>query len=97
MLSNTAFDPDYTDADPRKPLASKVEHQYRGFVRVRLRDLVNGFFVVRGYHEREKSMEELWRQIRKEGDGMVCANDQLISAQMHEYTRRAMPLATSVR
>lgn len=65
-----AVDPDYEDPGPMEPLASKVRHQYRGFVRVRLQDLLDDFFVVRKYHERERSMEELWLQAQNKGNGL---------------------------
>jgi len=65
-----AVDPDYQDPGPMESLASKVMHQYRGFVRVRLQDLLDDFFVVRKYHEHERPMEKLWRQAQKEGNGV---------------------------
>lgn len=65
-----AIDPDYHDPGPMEPLASKDKHQYRGFIRVRLQDLVDEFFVVRKFHEQERSMEKSWQQARKEGDGL---------------------------
>jgi hypothetical protein len=68
-----AVDPDYKDPGPMEPLASKVRHQYRGFVRVKLQDLLDEFFVVRKYHESERPMEELWRHAQKEGHGLFVA------------------------
>jgi uncharacterized pyridoxamine 5'-phosphate oxidase family protein len=51
-----AVDPDYlqhtTDA---------AADEYRGYMRVRLQQLVNNFFDARRFHENEFSMEELWR------------------------------------
>ena len=72
-----AVDPDYKDPGPMESLASKVRDQYRGFVRVRLQDLLDEFFVVRKYHEHERPMEELWKQAQKEGNGLFVpvAND----------------------
>lgn len=65
-----AVDSDYTDPGPTEPLTSKVRHQYRGFIRVRLQDLLDDFFVVRKYHERKRPMEELWQQAQREGNGV---------------------------
>jgi hypothetical protein len=65
-----AIDPEYKDPGPLEPLASKARHQYRGFVRVKLQDLLDEFFVARKYHERERPMEKLWRQAQKEGNGL---------------------------
>lgn len=63
-----AVDPDYDDPGPMEPLASKVDHRYRGFVRVRLQHLVGDFFVARKYHALERPMEALWREAQKSGD-----------------------------
>jgi len=65
-----AVDPDYQDPGPMEPLASKVKPQYRGFLRVRLEDLLDGLFVDRQYHELERPMEEMWRQAQREGGGL---------------------------
>jgi len=65
-----AVDPDYKDPGPMEPLASKVQDQYRGFIRVRLYDLLDDFFVVRRFHKRERPMDDLWRQAQKVGNGL---------------------------
>lgn len=68
-----AVDPDYQDPGPTEPLASKVQNRYRGFVRVRLQDLLGDFFVARKYQELERPMKEMWKHARKEGDGLFVA------------------------
>lgn len=68
-----AVDPDYYDPGPMESLASKVKHQYRGFIRVRLQDLIDEFFVVRKFHEEETPMETLWRQAQKEGSRLFVS------------------------
>jgi hypothetical protein len=51
-----AIDPDY-----QHPTTDAAADEYRGYIRVRLQQLVNSFFDVRRFHEDEFSMEELWR------------------------------------
>ena len=67
-----AVDPGYTDPGLTDPLASKVGHQYRGSVRVQPQDLVDEVFVLRKHNNHEESMEKLWRQARKEDDGLFA-------------------------
>lgn len=71
-----AVDPDYADPGPSEPLASKVKHQYRGFVRVRLEHLVKEFFVVRKYHGATRPMETLWLEAQKYGDGLFVPSNE---------------------
>lgn len=71
-----AVDPDYEDPGPLEPLASKVRHQYRGFIRVRLEHLVNEFFVVRKYHGATTPMEALWLEAQKSGDGLFVPSNE---------------------
>jgi hypothetical protein len=51
-----AIDPDYL-----QPSTNAAADVYRGYMRVRLQQLVNNFFNVRRFHEDGFSMEELWR------------------------------------
>jgi hypothetical protein len=69
-----AVDPDYEDPGPPESLASKVKHQYRGFVRVRSEHIMNEFFEARKYHALERPMEALWREAQESGDGLFVPN-----------------------
>lgn len=50
-----AVDPDYIQPTGVSP------HEYRGYMRVRLQQLVNNFFDARRFHADEFSMQVLWR------------------------------------
>jgi hypothetical protein len=65
-----AVDPDYEDPGPWESLASKFEHQYRGFLRVRLEHIMNEFFAVRTYHALVRPKEALWREAQESDDGL---------------------------
>lgn len=65
-----AIDPDYHDADELttmidEPRPSESPERYRGFMRVRLQQLVNNFFDVRRFHQGEHTMKELWEAAQK--------------------------------
>ncbi|KAK1727960.1 hypothetical protein CaCOL14_009964 [Colletotrichum acutatum] len=65
-----AIDPDYDDADELpttidESRPSETPERYRGFMRVRLQQVVNNFFDVRRFHERKYSMKELWEAAQK--------------------------------
>ncbi|KAG7051913.1 hypothetical protein JMJ77_0002526 [Colletotrichum scovillei] len=65
-----AVDPDYNDAVETfttidEPRQSETPGRYRGFMRVRLQQLVNNFFDARRFHERKYSMKELWEAAQK--------------------------------
>ncbi|KXH48872.1 hypothetical protein CNYM01_04888 [Colletotrichum nymphaeae SA-01] len=65
-----AVDPDYNDADETfttidEPRQSETPGRYRGFMRVRLQQLVNNFYDVRRFHQREYTMKELWEAAQK--------------------------------
>lgn len=51
-----AVDPDYL-----QPTTDTATDEYKGYMRVRLQQLVNNFFDARRFHGDEFSMEELWR------------------------------------
>lgn len=64
-----AVDPDYVE------LATEDEHpenqaQYPGYVRVRLRQLVDKIFEVRKYHEEQYPMAELWSVAQNSQGGL---------------------------
>ncbi|EXF79752.1 hypothetical protein CFIO01_10212 [Colletotrichum fioriniae PJ7] len=65
-----AIDPDYHDADELsamidEPRPSESPGRYRGFMRVRLQQLVNNFFDVRRFHQGEYTMKEVWEAAQK--------------------------------
>ncbi|KAL2874111.1 hypothetical protein SGCOL_010699 [Colletotrichum sp. CLE4] len=65
-----AIDPDYDDADELStpidgPSSPETSGRYRGFMRVRLQQLVNNFFNVRRFRQREFAMKELWEAAQK--------------------------------
>ncbi|KAK5999786.1 hypothetical protein QM012_005192 [Aureobasidium pullulans] len=51
-----AVDPDY-----QQPTGTTPRDEYRGYMRVRLQQLVNTFFDARRFHADEFPMQELWR------------------------------------
>ncbi|KXH35840.1 hypothetical protein CSIM01_00554 [Colletotrichum simmondsii] len=66
-----AIDPDYDDDADELPTTidgsrpSETPGRYRGFMRVRLQQLVNNFFDMRRFNARKYSMKELWEAAQK--------------------------------
>ncbi|KAK1535299.1 hypothetical protein CPAR01_08841 [Colletotrichum paranaense] len=65
-----AVDPDHDDADETlttndEPRQSETPGRYRGFMRVRLQQLVNNFYDVRRFHQREYAMKKIWEAAQK--------------------------------
>ncbi|KAK1722030.1 hypothetical protein BDP67DRAFT_561499 [Colletotrichum lupini] len=65
-----AVDPGHDDVDETlttndEPRQSETPRRYRGFMRVRLQQLVNNFYDVRRFHQREYTMKELWEAAQK--------------------------------
>ncbi|KAJ6011694.1 hypothetical protein N7522_002049 [Penicillium canescens] len=67
------FDPESRDSDPRG---------YQGYVRVRLQQLLNHFYVARCWHADEWSMDEIWKAAQKDpyNSSFVSMNDEDIFA-----------------
>ena len=66
-----ATDPDYTETEPIEQRRwEQSDPPYRGFVRVKLRSLVDNFFAVRKYHEEEFSMAAIWRMAQDSPHGV---------------------------
>ncbi|KAJ5607270.1 hypothetical protein N7537_003889 [Penicillium hordei] len=72
-----AVDPDY------KPKIQDSSSGYQGFLRVRLQQLLNHFYVARRWHADEWSMEDLWNAARKDphNASFVSMKDEEIFAQ----------------
>ncbi|KAL7624411.1 hypothetical protein AAE478_005975 [Parahypoxylon ruwenzoriense] len=68
-----ALDPDY-DSEPSS-LEDDHGVEYRGYLRVQLKQLVNNFFEARRFHEDEYPMKKLWEAARG------CKNQAFISAK----------------
>ena len=67
-----AIDPDYQPLSPEPRGAS----EYKGYLRVRLQQLVNNFFDARRFHEDEYSMKQLWEAAqRSHNKAFVSLND----------------------
>ncbi|KAG9656845.1 hypothetical protein KCU95_g12376, partial [Aureobasidium melanogenum] len=58
-----AVDPDYIQPTGTTALKTRP-NEYRGYMRVRLQQLVNNFFDARRFHADEFSMQALWRAAR---------------------------------
>jgi hypothetical protein len=89
-----AIDPDY---EPRDHTTSG----YRGYLRVRLRQLMDNFYVVRRWHAHELSMEDLWHAAQKDpknGSFISTKDEEIFSSQPGLYTRtkqRDFPVPSS--
>ncbi|KAJ5415213.1 hypothetical protein N7465_003908 [Penicillium sp. CMV-2018d] len=72
-----AVDPDY------EPKSRDSSSGYQGFLRVRLQQLLNHFYVARRWHADEWSMEDLWNAAQKEphNASFVSMKDEEIFAQ----------------
>lgn len=58
-----ASEASHNDGNEDRKESSETSHggeKYRGFLRVRLQQIVNNFYEVRRFHEHEYSMEKLW-------------------------------------
>lgn len=64
-----AVDPDYSDDNPETIVPSSSSDQvYRGFLRVRLQQLVNNFYQLRRFHNQDWPMEKLWQISQRSRD-----------------------------
>ncbi|KAJ5457060.1 hypothetical protein N7530_012334 [Penicillium desertorum] len=72
-----AVDPDY------EPKSQDGSSGYQGFLRVRLQQLLNNFYVARRWHADEWSMEDLWNAAQKDphNASFVSMKDEEIFAQ----------------
>ncbi|KAJ6185103.1 hypothetical protein N7519_006404 [Penicillium mononematosum] len=72
-----AIDPDY------EPKSQDGSSGYQGFLRVRLQQLLNNFYVARRWHADEWSMEDLWNAAQKDphNASFVSMKDEEIFAQ----------------
>lgn len=78
-----AVDPDYTDnVDDTQSASLSVQADtseddtYRGFLRVRLQQLVNNFYEARRYRETDYPMKRLWRLSQKSRNGLFISIDE---------------------
>nr|OQO19695.1 hypothetical protein B0A51_12068 [Rachicladosporium sp. CCFEE 5018] len=63
-----AVDPDYEDKAPLDtPADSDTSNEYRGYLRVRVQQLVNNFYDLRRFHEQEYSLKQLWQAAQRSG------------------------------
>ncbi|KAK6442069.1 hypothetical protein LTR95_001688 [Oleoguttula sp. CCFEE 5521] len=63
-----AVDPDYEDKPSLDaPVDSDTSHEYRGYLRVRVQQLVNNFYDLRRFHEQEYSLKQLWQAAQRSG------------------------------
>ncbi|KAH0266645.1 hypothetical protein KCU91_g10622, partial [Aureobasidium melanogenum] len=72
-----AVDPDFTPPTDTAAVQT-LSNQYRGYLRVRLQQLVNNFFDARRFHADELSMEALWRAAQ------VSRNQAFVSVKESE-------------
>lgn len=64
-----AVDPDYRDDNSDTNVPSSSSNQvYRGFLRVRLQQLVNNLYQLRRFHEQDWPMERLWHTSQRSRD-----------------------------
>lgn len=72
-----AVDPDYRDNRPSTNVPSSSSGQvYRGFLRVRLQQLVNNFYELRRFNEQDWPMEKLWQMSRRSRDQLFFSVNQ---------------------
>nr|OQO24699.1 hypothetical protein B0A51_08613 [Rachicladosporium sp. CCFEE 5018] len=63
-----AVDPDYEDKPSvDTPVDSDASDEYRGYLRVRVQQLVNNFYDLRRFHEHEYSLKQLWQAAQRSG------------------------------
>ncbi|GAB1217037.1 hypothetical protein ATERTT37_006258 [Aspergillus terreus] len=89
-----AVDPDYEPSD-------HTPSGYQGYLRVRLRQLMDNFYVARRWHAHELSMEDLWHAAQKDpkNGSFISTNDEeIFSSEPGLYTRtkrRDFPVPSS--
>lgn len=72
-----AVDPDYRDDRPSTNVPSSSSDQvYRGFLRVRLQQLVNNFYELRRFDEQNWPMEKMWEVSRRSRDQLFFSVDE---------------------
>ncbi|KAL4897679.1 hypothetical protein BDV59DRAFT_168279 [Aspergillus ambiguus] len=72
-----AVDPDYEPS-------TNTTSGYQGYVRVRLRQLVDNFYTARRWHADELSLEDLWRAAQKDpknGSFISTEDEEIISSE----------------
>lgn len=84
-----AVDPDHVEDSENQSSSG-----YKGFLRVRLQQLLNNFYVARRWHADEVSLEDLWKAAQKDphNGSFVSLEDEEIFAQNLDWE-----VATAVR
>lgn len=77
-----AVDPDYDESTASEVTYEGLQRQYRGFLRVRLQQLVDKFFEARKYHEEEYPKSTLWQAAQ------MSLNPAFVSTKRKEQRRR---------
>jgi hypothetical protein len=78
------FDPESRDTDPRG---------YQGYVRVRLQQLLNHFYVARRWHADEWSMDDIWKTAQKDpynGSFVSMNYEDIFAPNLHREVSAAM-------
>lgn len=77
-----ALDPDYK-ADIEELSEEDRTEEYKGYMRVRLQQLVNNFYEVRRFHNEEYSMKKLWNIAKKSrNEAFVSVKDEELDMYM---------------
>jgi len=77
-----AVDPDYDESTAGEVKDESLQRLYRGFLRVRLQQLVDKFFEARKYHAEEYPMSALWQAAQR------SLNRAFVSTKRKEQRRK---------